>query len=77
MTRLQFSLLLLWLMAVVDDKGEDSFSTSQMFSFLFSFVITQFCIGHGSRMRGKIRKGVVHTMLVYGDVYFIALLESS
>ena len=55
---ISLSLLLLWLTAVVNDKGavEDSFSTSQLFSFSFSFITRQLCIGHGSYMRGKILK---------------------
>ena len=54
--------LLVWLTAIVGDKGdvEDSFSTSQLFSFSISFVL---CIRRGWRMCKRYARGVVHTML--------------
>ena len=63
----------------MDDKDdvEDSFFTLQLFSFSFSFVTRQLCMGRSSSMRdNNSARDVVHTMhkFVDGDVYFVALL---
>ena len=45
---------------VADDKDdvENSFFISQLFSFLFLFIIKQFCIGCGSHMHDNNNKNM-------------------